>query len=872
MTEHDAGPDFADRAAAVRTAADLAALLRELRRREARHRRAPLLTYHQIAARAGCSIGSLSGYFTGAMLPPTERFDILLHILGARRDEQGAFATARDRVADGAAPARVATASPSIAEAARMLPAAPRDFTGRAPAIAQLDALLAGRSAPATVVITALTGMGGVGKTTLAVYWAHSVSQEFPDGQLYVNLRGYDPGEPLSTMDALGVLLGGLGVPPSGIPDDEAGRRALYQTVLSGRRALVVLDNAATAAAVRPLLPPATCLTIVTSRHDLDELATLLGAGRIGLDVFAETEALALLRRLLGDQGRDEPEAMRALARQCGYLPLALRIVAELAVFRGANSLSSLVAELDAELVQTGLEAFGSTGDVRSDLRAVFSWSVRVLPVPAARAFSLLGLVPGVDVDEYELAALTGDTPAGACAALETLRRAHLVEPSPTGRWTMHDLVRAHVRELARLDLAAEEQRLATTRLLDYYLRAATLAVDVQFPFHKPPQARRQPTPVADPVLPALEQMAEASAWLRATRANLVAAGVHAARHGWPGHAVALSLVLWPLLGDGQEHDALALHSAALDAVQALGDEFDPAQRAGIRGCLAVTTFALGRLDEAAHHAEQAFAEHTRIGNTGGTALSLAVLGAVREGQGRFRDAVQCHERGLAVARSAGVRQSESSQLFNLGETYLRLEEYETAARHYRMAADIEEELGQRLALAESWHGVARAYAGLGRFAQALPLAEEALAVEIEHGRTVERVLVMDTLAVIYRGLGRLTEAVEQLGEAIEWCREITSPRPVAQVLNTLGEAYHECGEYTLARTSHEEALEAAVRASDRIQRTRALVGLGDASAGLGDGEVARTLWQEALTHYTDMGLPSASRVADRLRGGDRPS
>jgi tetratricopeptide (TPR) repeat protein len=133
-------------------------------------------------------------------------------------------------------------------------------------------------------------------------------------------------------------------------------------------------------------------------------------------------------------------------------------------------------------------------------------------------------------------------------------------------------------------------------------------------------------------------------------------------------------------------------------------------------------------------------------------------------------------------------------------------------------------------------------------------------------------VLVMDTLAVIYRGLGRLTEAVEQLGEAIEWCREITSPRPVAQVLNTLGEAYHECGEYMLARTSHEEALEAAVRASDRIQRTRALVGLGDASAGLGDGEVARTLWQEALTHYTDMGLPSASRVAERLRGGDRSS
>ena len=433
--------DVAARVTSVTTVGELAGLLRELRRREARERRGRVLTYQELVERTGWAIGSIAAYLNGLTLPPTERFDVLTRHLGARPQEYGPLATARDRVDDAQRPQRVggghgAAAPSGWSEATpRALPAVPRSFTGRTLALAQLDAILAETAAAGAVVVTAVAGMGGVGKTTLAVHWGHSTVEHFGGGQLYVNLRGYDPSEPLSTLDALGTLLTGLGAPPSVIPPDEAGRLSLYQDQLRGRRMMVLLDNARSSAHVQPLLPPPPCLALITSRDELSGLTADGDVRRVRLDVFAEDEAVALVRRLVGVRADREPEAVRALARKCGYLPLALRVVAEIAVSRPEITLSTLVNELETDFDETGLDTL-DTGDLRSDLRAVMDWSVRVSSAPAAHALRLLGLMPGRDIDEYGLAALAGITPAQAADLLATLRRAHLVVPWPPGRYS----------------------------------------------------------------------------------------------------------------------------------------------------------------------------------------------------------------------------------------------------------------------------------------------------------------------------------------------------------------------------------------------------------------------------------------------------
>jgi DNA-binding SARP family transcriptional activator len=488
---------------------------------------------------------------------------------------------AGDLALPGPAPAPPA-ACPAVP---RELPAGVAQFTGRTKELAALSALLdtSGDQKPGTVVISAIGGTAGVGKTALAVHWAHQAAGGFPDGQLYVNLRGYDLGQPVTSADALAGFLRSLGLASEDIPAAEADRAVRYRSLLAGRRMLVVLDNAGSAEQVRALLPgePA-CAVLVTSRDALSGLVARDGARRLDLDLLPLQDAVSLLRTLIGAQVDAEPDAAAELASQCCGLPLALRVAAELAASCPAGSLASLASEL-ADL-RTRLDRLAAGGDPRSDVRAVFSWSYRHLDADDARVFQLLGLHPGPDFEPFAVAALTGTTVQQARRSLDVLARAHLFHRASPGRYAMHDLLRGYARELTATQDTGREQRAALARLFDHYLYTAAAATDTLYPSarHRRPgfpviPADRSGPPVADAV--------SARAWLDAERPNLVAAVVCAAALGWPRLAGGLASVVFRCCDVGAYsseaitiHDALTLGQKRDDISRWTGRSASPAR------------------------------------------------------------------------------------------------------------------------------------------------------------------------------------------------------------------------------------------------------------------------------------------------------
>jgi DNA-binding SARP family transcriptional activator len=470
----------------------------------------------------------------------------------------------------------------------RELPGGIRHFTGREAELAALSGLLdqqAGEDAPAAVVISAIGGTAGVGKTALAVQWAHLVADRFPDGQLYVNLRGYDPGQRMTAADALAGFLRALGVAGPDIPAEEDERAGRYRSLLAGQRMLVVLDNAGEVGQVRPLLPGTPgCVVLVTSRDALAGLVARDGAARLDLDLLQLPDAVSLLRALIGSRVDADPPAAAALAARCCRLPLALRVAAELAAARPQIPLAGLAGELADQ--QQRLDLLEVGGDPRTAVRVVFSWSCRHLDPEAARAFRLAGLHPGTDFDAGAVAALTATTAGQGRRLLEVLARAHLVQPTAPGRYGLHDLLRAYAAEQAHATDPEQERQAALTGLFDYYLHAAAAAMDALHPAEK--HHRPQPPAPARPVPPP-PAPAAARDWLDAERASLVAVTAYAADHGWPGHAVALAGILSRHLRvDGHSPDAQAVFAAGLRAAQqtaAEGDDHgEPHRHAGQSG------------------------------------------------------------------------------------------------------------------------------------------------------------------------------------------------------------------------------------------------------------------------------------------------
>jgi transcriptional regulator with XRE-family HTH domain len=509
-------------------------------------RQAARLSQQELAERAGLSLRTIGNLERGASKWP---YRDSLHRLSdalALRDKAraGFIAAAGRRLAPDAVPGGTRLAGSRQPGRARgmaaNLPAALPAFIGRGDQLAALSQVLL--QPGGTAVITAIGGTAGVGKTSLAVHWAHQVAGEFPDGQLYVNLRGFDPsGAPATPDEAVQVLLDCLEVPDEQRPQIVEAQLALYRSLLAGKRVLILLDNARDAAQVRPLLPGApTCRVIVTSRNQLAGLVATEAARPLLLDVLTDHEARQLLERHLGVRRlAAHPDATAQIIASCARLPLALSITARSAR-RPHLDLRELAAELTAH---QDLDAFRDDADPAADVRAAFSCSYRQLDTVAARAFRLAGLHPGPDLERYAVAALSAAAADEAGQGLAALARASMIQSVGPARYGMHDLLRRYARELAAAD-SARTQRQALTRLFDYYLCAAATAMDTLFPAerHRRPRVLAPHSPI-----PALTSKAEARAWLEAERANLVAVTAHMADEGWPGHAIRLTSLIPPV-------------------------------------------------------------------------------------------------------------------------------------------------------------------------------------------------------------------------------------------------------------------------------------------------------------------------------------
>jgi DNA-binding SARP family transcriptional activator/tetratricopeptide (TPR) repeat protein len=740
-----------------------------------------------------------------------------------------------------------------------LLPAEARDFTGRAAELAELDRAAGGAA------VCVVSGTAGVGKTALAVSWAHRAKARFPDGQLYVDLRGYDRAQPMTRGEALDRLLAALGVSDQEIPLDIEDRAGRYRTEVADRRLLVLLDNAGSADQVRPLLPGTrSCAVVVTSRDSLAGLVALDGARRLELAPLRPGDAVGLLRTLIGARAEADPASTAVLADRCARLPLALRIAAERVTGRPAAPLAELVADLADH--QRRLEVLDAGGDDRAAVRTVFSWSYDRLPAEPAAAFRLLGLHPGPDFDTPAVAALADTDLAGARRWLDTLVRAHLVQPTGPDRYGMHDLLRGYAAELARDQDGAAAVAAALTRLLDHYLAAVAAAMDLLYAADR--HHRPRVDPPATPV-PALPDADAARAWLDAHRGLLVDVCAHAATRGWPAHAVRLSGLLFRYLEGGHSLDALVVHQHALTAARATGD------RAGAAHALTdlgVAQRLLGRYGPAGEHLRRAVALHRETGERVGEARALSNLGIVDERLGDNDAAIDHHERALLLYRQAGDRHGEASTLNNLASVYPTLGGYDAAAEHYRQALARYREIGDRMGEGTVLSNFGKVEADLDRHDTAIEAYQQALSIFRDLGHHYGEAAVLNNLGDTEALLGRYGTAVEHQRRALSIFRDLGHRYGEVCGLNSLGEALLAAGRPAEALAQHRAALAISTETGDRDEQARAYDGLGRASQASGDPAAARAHWQDALARYAALGSPAAARVRARLSTLDQPA
>ena len=770
---------------------------------------------------------------------------------------------------------RILTADPALAAAGpgqpedtqpprplpRELPPTVPGFTGRAGELRTLTQLLdqPGQQAPGTVVISAIGGTAGVGKTALAVHWAHQVADRFPDGQLYANLRGYDPDQPMPAGDALAGFLRSLGVPGPDIPPETGQRAARYRSLLAGKQMLIVLDNAGSADQVRPLLPGTpVCTVLVTSRDTLAGLVARDGATRLDLDILPLEDAVALLQTLIGPSADTNSAAATKLADHCCRLPLALRVAAELAVSRPTMPLAELTGELTD--LRTRLDLLDAGGDPSTQVRAVFSWSYRHLDAETARTFRLVGLHPGPDLDPYATAALTGATVSRTRRALDVLTRVHLIQPSSPGRHGMHDLLRSYARELAATQDGEEEQRAALTRLFDHYLYATATAMDTLFPADRHFRPRIAPT--TTPV-PPLADPAAARGWLDGERAALLVAVGHTATHGWPGHATQMSATVARYLRNGGHYpEALTVFSHALEA----------ARRTGDRAAMATALFDIGsvdwqqsRLQQAADKHRQALALFRSAGDRAGEARALVGVGLAEKDLGRNERAARYQQKAVIIFRDIGDRFGEARALGDLGAVLRRQGRYHEAAACHHQTLDLAREVGDREGEAWALARLGIVDLGLGRYQPAAEYLQQALAVFQEMGNRKDEAEILARLGEVHAGLGHYEQATANFEQALFTFREIGDPDQEAEVFNSLAEVLFQTGGADKAHAQHAAALRLATEAGTPLQQARAHSGLARACQASGDSRQALHHWQQALTHYTAIGAPDADEIRARL-------
>jgi tetratricopeptide (TPR) repeat protein len=736
-----------------------------------------------------------------------------------------------------AAPA-VAAAPPPAPEFAvpMQLPADVDRFTGRAADLGRLDGWLRQRAPdrPAAMVVTAISGTAGVGKTALAVHWAQRVRADFPDGQLYVDLRGYDPDQPMRPDAVLAIFLRELGV--ADVPLDVDQRAARYRTVLAGKRMLVVLDNASSVEQVRPLLPGAgPCAVLVTSRDSLAGLVARHGAQRLTLDLLPYDDALRLLTVLVGDRVGAEPAAAARLLERCARLPLAIRVAAERAAARPDLALRDLVEELDAE--ERRLDALGADGDERTAVRAVFSWSYRHLEPVAARTFRLLGLHPGRDVDLPALAALTGDPIPCTAAALDALARAHLVQAA--GRRTgMHDLLRAYAGERAREAGEAD----AVDRVLEYYAAAAERAAAVVYPADA---AAAGEVPFE---LPELADADAARGWLDAERPNLVAASGAAVDRGRHDLAIRLAWALWRYLdAGGHGVDALAVHGNAAAAARAAGDAGSEGRALGYLG---VVHWRGCRYDESTEYFTRSLELLDRAGEKVLAARTRMNFGMLREARGEPREAVDLYGTALDVFRETDYRIGMVDALRNLGDLATDAGRLEDGIGWHRQALDIALTIDDPLREALCRHNLGETLLRLGRYREAAECMLRAPALFRRCGFRTGEAHSLIALGEVRSRQGQHEAGATAMTEALDVFREIGDHQGEVDALVHIGRLRLDQGTHRQALEAFEQAVRLAERAGTVALAAQAHDGLARCHETTGTADAAVRHWRSALDLY----------------------
>jgi DNA-binding SARP family transcriptional activator len=725
------------------------------------------------------------------------------------------------------------------------LPADVRAFTGRTDELAVLDRLLSppdGAETPlppgSAVTIAVLSGTAGVGKSALAVRWAHRVRAAFPDGQLYVNLRGYDAEQPVAAADALAWFLTALGVRGPDIPleiDEWAGR---YRSELAGRRMLVLLDNAASVEQVRPLLPgTGSCLVLITSRDSMPGMVAVHGAERLNLDLLPLPDAVGLLGRLIGARVDREPAAAADLAAACARLPLALRIAAELAAARTDVALGELVAELADH--QRRLDLFDAGGDPRAEVRAVFSWSYQHLPADAARAFRLLGVHPGVAVNVDAAAALTGADTGEARRLLGLLSRASLIQAGGGGRYAMHDLLRAYAVELATAHDPEPEREAALTALFDHYLAGAEAAMEALYPASAGSAAARN--------------------WIEAERPNLAAACTYGAAHGWPRHAIAIAETMFRYLdAGGPVAEAVTVTASAVAAARAIGDRAAQARALTHLGRLHRRQ---GQLDRAAGTYEQALTLYAGLGDRAAEAGALRNLGSVHWRLGHYRQAAEHYQQAWTRYRELGDEAGQADASVRLGLVDERLGDEARAAERLQSALVLFAGLGDRFSEAYVLSLLARLRDQPDQLERTAQHLERSLATVRQAGDRTGEAYALTDLAAVHARSGRLGEAAGHLRAAVVLHRRIGDRASEAEALNDLGQVLRAAGEVAEARAQHDDALVLARDIGDRYEQARAHDGIAVTYQDGGDAEGAGPHREHARRLFTDLAVPAAPTV-----------
>jgi DNA-binding SARP family transcriptional activator len=726
------------------------------------------------------------------------------------------------------------------------LPPPAAAFIGRHGQLTWLDELLAGEAGLA-LVIAAVAGSAGVGKTALAVRWAHRVRDRFPDGQMFVDLRGFTAGEPVRPIDALTGFLAALGVAPEHRPVHLEQAGSLYRSMLAGRRMLVVLDNAASVEQVRPLLPGEPgCFVLITSRDRLGGLIARDGAQPFRLDPLSPDEAGELLSRLLGESRVDaDRESVVDLARTCAYLPLALRVAA-----------AALAAEPDwpvhdylRKLRGDRLSTLVVDGDPDSTVGVAFEASYRVLPAPAQRMFRLLGRTPGPDIGVAAAGALAGLGVAEAAALLDRLAAANLLDRRAHDRYGCHDLLRAYaVQTCLKTDPPADREA-ATARLYEWYLSTVDAAAGLLYPH----MLRLPGTPRIPPAAPPFATHADALAWLDAERHNLVALVRHPEQADYRCH-LADGLRGYFHLGR-HSADWIAVAEAALAAAVRTGDRY--AQEAA-RHSLGTAHRSIGDQQEALHQYARALWLARRCGWREAEATTLGNLGILSHGQGRLQAAAARLSQAVAIDRETGRRAGVANNLSLLAGVYLDQGRLAEAGACYAEALELNRAAG-------SLHGQALALTGLGqvslesgRPAEAAGRLIDALGHATKVGDQDGRAVIHSRLSVVDCDLGLVGSARAHALTALGLARAAGDPRTEGDSLAALGAVLARQGHHHAASERYRQAY-ALVRESSARQAIDVLIALARSALHLGDLGDAGRYARSAL----DRAAGSGYRVAE---------